>query len=78
IFALRVIPLALALMRFERLFDAHFFTRASGGMPMLWSNLFWVWCHPVVYFVILPGFVFFSEIISSFSGIRLFGFSAMV
>lgn len=65
-------------MTFDRLFDAHFFTMASGGMPMLWANLFWVWGHPEVYIVILPAFGIFSEIISTFSRKRLFGYSAMV
>ena len=78
IFAFPVLTVALALMTFDRLFDAHFFTMASGGMPMLWANLFWVWGHPEVYIVILPAFGIFSEIISTFSRKRLFGYSAMV
>ena len=62
----------------DRLFGAHFFTMANGGMPMLWANLFWVWGHPEVYIVILPAFGIFSEIISTFSRRNLFGYRAMV
>ncbi|WP_249685947.1 cbb3-type cytochrome c oxidase subunit I, partial [Bacillus velezensis] len=34
IFAFPVLTVALALMTFDRLFDANFFTMASGAMPM--------------------------------------------
>jgi len=76
--AFPVLTIALALMTFDRLFGAHFFTMASGGMPMLWSNLFWIWGHPEVYIVVLPAFGIFSEIISTFSRKRLFGYGSMV
>jgi len=78
IFAFPVLTVALALMTFDRLFDAHFFTLASGGMPMLWSNLFWIWGHPEVYIVVLPAFGIYSEVISTFSRKRLFGYGSMV
>ena len=35
IFAFRVLTIALGLWLFERLFDAHFFTIAAGGNPMM-------------------------------------------
>lgn len=44
----------------------------------MWANLFWVWGHPEVYIVILPAFGIFSEIISTFSRKKLFGYPAMV
>ncbi|MCM3006642.1 cytochrome aa3 quinol oxidase subunit I [Priestia koreensis] len=78
IFAFPVLTVALVLMTFDRLFGSHFFTVADGGMPMMWANLFWVWGHPEVYIVILPAFGIFSEVISTFSRKRLFGYSAMV
>ncbi len=78
VFAFPVLTVALALLSFDRLFGAHFFTLEAGGMPMLWANLFWIWGHPEVYIVILPAFGIFSEIISSFARKQLFGYTAMV
>ncbi|MBS4174846.1 cytochrome aa3 quinol oxidase subunit I [Bacillus sp. FJAT-49736] len=78
IFAFPVLTVALALMTFDRLAGSHFFTMAAGGMPMLWSNLFWIWGHPEVYIVLLPSLGIYSEIISTFSKKRLFGYKSMV
>jgi cytochrome aa3-600 menaquinol oxidase subunit 1 len=78
IFAFPILTVALALMTFDRLFGAHFFTLAGHGMPMMWANLFWLWGHPEVYIVILPAFGIFSEVISTFAKKRLFGYKAMV
>ncbi|MCY8231266.1 cytochrome aa3 quinol oxidase subunit I [Priestia endophytica] len=78
IFAFPVLTVALALMTFDRLFDANFFNLGDGGMPMLWANLFWVWGHPEVYIVILPAFGIFSEIVCTFARKTLFGYKAMV
>lgn len=76
--AFPVLAVALGEMSFDRLFGAHFFTLSAEGMPMLWSNLFWVWGHPEVYIVVLPAFGIFSEIIMTFAKKRLFGYSVMV
>ncbi|EIT87345.1 cytochrome aa3-600 quinol oxidase subunit I [Fictibacillus macauensis ZFHKF-1] len=78
VFAFPILTIALALMTFDRLFGAHFFTLQGAGMDMLWANLFWLWGHPEVYIVILPAFGMFSEIISAFSRKTLFGYKAMV
>lgn len=78
VFAFPILTVALALMSFDRLFGAHFFTLEGAGMDMLWANLFWLWGHPEVYIVILPAFGMFSEIISTFARKTLFGYKAMV
>ena len=78
VLAFPVLTIALAEMTFDRLFGTHFFNLTNGGMPMLWANLFWIWGHPEVYIVALPAFGIFSEIISTFSKKRLFGYNAMV
>ncbi|SDX12740.1 cytochrome aa3 quinol oxidase subunit 1 apoprotein [Marininema mesophilum] len=78
IFAFPVLTITLALLTFDRLFGAHFFTIDAGGMPMMWANLFWIWGHPEVYIVILPAFGIFSDVISTFARKRLFGYHAMV
>lgn len=78
IFAFPILTIALGLMLFDRLFGAHFFTLTADGMPMMWANLFWLWGHPEVYIVALPAFGIFSEVISTFSKKKLFGYKAMV
>lgn len=78
IFAFPVLTVALALLTIDRLAGAHFFTIAAGGMPMMWVNLFWIWGHPEVYIVILPAFGILSDVISTFSGKKIFGYTAMV
>ncbi|WEG13035.1 cytochrome aa3 quinol oxidase subunit I [Pullulanibacillus sp. KACC 23026] len=78
VFAFPVLTVALAMLTIDRIFGAHFFTSTAGGDPMMWANLFWVWGHPEVYIVILPAFGIFSEVMSTFSGKRLFGYSMMV
>ncbi|MDN4524676.1 cytochrome aa3 quinol oxidase subunit I [Fictibacillus fluitans] len=78
VFAFPILTVALALMTFDRLFGAHFFTLQGAGMDMLWANLFWLWGHPEVYIVVLPAFGMFSEIISTFSRKTIFGYKAMI
>ncbi|ASN06121.1 cytochrome aa3 quinol oxidase subunit I [Virgibacillus necropolis] len=78
IFAFPILTVALALMTIDRIFGSQFFTLTGEGLPMMWTNLFWMWGHPEVYIVILPAFGIFSEIIATFAKKRLFGYSAMV
>lgn len=78
IFAFPVLTIALILLLFDRLMGAHFFTILHGGNPMMYINLWWVWGHPEVYIIVLPAFGIFSEVVSTFSRKRTFGYSAMV
>ncbi|MDX2191998.1 MAG: cytochrome c oxidase subunit I [Gemmatimonadales bacterium] len=73
-----VITVALIFLMFDRLFGTNFFTPATGGDPMLWQHLFWIFGHPEVYILILPSFGIISEIMPVFSRKPLFGYSAMV
>lgn len=73
-----VLGVSLALLGLDRYFGTHFFTAGMGGNLMLYSNLFWMWGHPEVYFVILPAFGMMSEIIPTFSEKALFGYITMV
>ncbi|SDC05540.1 cytochrome c oxidase subunit 1 [Melghirimyces thermohalophilus] len=68
----------LFLIMFERLFGANFFDVAAGGNPIIWEHLFWIFGHPEVYIVVLPAFGIMSEVISTFSKKRLFGYTSMV
>jgi len=76
--AFPVLTVSLALLTLDRYLGMHFFTNTLGGDPMMYVNLIWIWGHPEVYILILPAFGIFSEIIATFSGKRLFGYTSMV
>src|SRR3569833_3408880 len=73
-----VLTAALAMLSLDRTFGMNFFTNDLGGNSMLYVNLIWVWWHPEVYILALPVFGVFSEVVSTFSSKRLFGFTSMV
>ncbi|MDB5856740.1 MAG: Cytochrome-c oxidase [Ramlibacter sp.] len=76
--AFPVLTAVLALLTLDRYVGTHFFTNELGGNPMMYVNLIWIWGHPEVYILILPAFGIFSEVVSAFSGKRLFGYASMV
>ncbi|MBU5441043.1 MULTISPECIES: cytochrome c oxidase subunit I [unclassified Paenibacillus] len=78
LFAFPAVTVGLVLLTFDRLFGANFFEVANGGNPILWQHIFWIFGHPEVYILILPAFGIISEVISTFSRKRLFGYSSMV
>jgi len=73
-----VLTAVLALLSLDRYAGTNFFTNDLGGNPMMYVNLIWIWGHPEVYILILPLFGVFSEVTSTFSGKRLFGYTSMV
>ncbi|MCD9033386.1 cytochrome o ubiquinol oxidase subunit I [Luteimonas sp. Y-2-2-4F] len=73
-----VLTAVLALMTLDRYLGTNFFTNDLGGNAMMYVNLIWIWGHPEVYILILPLFGVYSEIVSTYSGKRLFGYSSMV
>ncbi len=73
-----VLTAVLALLSLDRYVGTNFFTNDLGGNPMMYVNLIWIWGHPEVYILILPAFGIFSEVVSTFSGKRLFGYASMV
>src|SRR6186713_2344256 len=76
--AFPVLTAVLVLLSLDRYAGTNFFTNDLGGNPMMYVNLIWIWGHPEVYILILPLFGVFSEVTSTFSGKRLFGYSSMV
>jgi cytochrome c oxidase subunit I len=76
--AFPVIAVALILLMFDRFFGTHYFIPAGGGDPLLWQHFFWIFGHPEVYILILPGFGVVSEVLPVFSRKPLFGYAAMV
>jgi cytochrome o ubiquinol oxidase subunit 1 len=73
-----VLTATLALLSLDRYVGTHFFTNDLGGNPMMYINLIWIWGHPEVYILVLPAFGIFSEVVSTFCGKRLFGYTSMV
>ncbi|SFN84998.1 cytochrome bo3 quinol oxidase subunit 1 apoprotein [Mesorhizobium sp. NFR06] len=73
-----VLTAVLTLLALDRYVGTNFFTNDFGGNPMMYVNLIWIWGHPEVYILILPLFGVFSEVTSTFSGKRLFGYTSMV
>ncbi len=78
IFAMMPLTVATAMLALDRYAGFHFFTNALGGNMMNYANLFWLFGHPEVYIVILPAFGVFSEVFSTFSGKRLYGYHSLV
>ena len=76
--AFPVLTAVLAMLSLDRYVGTNFFTNVLGGNPMMYVNMIWIWGHPEVYILILPAFGVFSEVVSTFSGKRLFGYTSMV
>ncbi|WP_427183840.1 cytochrome o ubiquinol oxidase subunit I [Bordetella bronchialis] len=76
--AFPILTAVLALLALDRYAGTNFFTNDFGGNPMMYVNLIWIWGHPEVYILILPAFGVFSEVVSTYSGKRLFGYASMV
>ncbi len=78
IFAFPILTVTISLLFLDRTLGTHFFTAGGGGNMMMYVNLIWAWGHPEVYILILPAFGVFSEIVSTFSRKKLFGYRTMV
>ena len=78
IFAFPILTATLTMLALDRMLGMHFFTAEAGGNPMMYVNLIWAWGHPEVYILILPAFGVFSEIVTTYSRKRLFGYTSMV
>ncbi|WP_160063320.1 cytochrome o ubiquinol oxidase subunit I [Psychromonas sp. L1A2] len=73
-----ILTAVLTMLTLDRYLGFHFFTNDGGGNAMMYINLFWAWGHPEVYILVLPAFGIFSEIISTFTSKRLFGYTSMI
>jgi cytochrome o ubiquinol oxidase subunit 1 len=78
IFAMPPLTVATAMLALDRYLDFHFFTDDLGGNMMNYANLFWLFGHPEVYILILPAFGIYSEVFSTFSGKKLYGYTSLV
>jgi cytochrome c oxidase subunit 1/cytochrome c oxidase subunit I+III len=78
VFALPALSLAAVLLTLERKFGFHFFAAEGGGDPLLWQHLFWIFGHPEVYIVALPGFGIASAIIPTWCRRPMVGYTYIV
>jgi len=76
--AISPLTAAQIMLLLDRFLGAHFFDTQAGGSAVLWQHFFWIFGHPEVYILILPGFAFASEIIPVFSRKVIFGYPVMV
>jgi len=70
-----VVAVTLFLVVLERGFHIGFFDPAYGGDPVLFQHLFWFYSHPAVYIMVLPSMGVVSEVISTFSSKKPFGYT---
>jgi cytochrome c oxidase subunit I len=78
LFAMPIITVALIMVFTDRQYAATFFQPNFGGDPLLYQHLFWLFGHPEVYILILPGMGIVSETLPVFSRKPLFGFAVVV
>ncbi len=78
ILATPVISITFVLVVLERFLSIGLFEPDRGGDPLLYQHLFWMYSHPAVYIMILPGMGVISEIIPVFSRKSIFGYKAIV
>ena len=72
-----MLAIAIVLVALERTIGIGVFDPTKGGDPLLFQHLFWFYSHPAVYIMILPGMGVISEVISTFSRKRVFGYTAV-
>jgi cytochrome c oxidase subunit I len=64
----------LLMGAFDRTVQTGFFVPGVGGSPYLFQNLFWVFGHPEVYILALPGFGIVLELLPVFARKPLWGY----
>jgi cytochrome c oxidase subunit 1 len=78
ILATPVIGITVALLFAERVIGTGLFDPAQGGDPIMFQHLFWIYSHPAVYIMVLPGMGVVSDIVPVFSRKPAFGYKAIV
>ena len=68
----------LLMAAMDRTVQTAFFIPGQGGSPYLFQNLFWVFGHPEVYVLALPGFGIVLELLPVFTRKPLWGYRIAV
>ncbi len=74
VLATPVVGITLVLVMLERALHIGIFDPVMGGDPILYQHLFWIYSHPAVYLMVLPGMGVVSEIIPTFARRTIFGY----
>jgi cytochrome c oxidase subunit I len=77
VLATPILGITVALVFLERLLNLGLFDPARGGDPIMYQHLFWIYSHPAVYIMVLPGMGVVSEIIPVFARKHIFGYWAI-
>jgi cytochrome c oxidase subunit I+III len=78
IFAFTPLIVGTAMLELDRKGLTAFFKPESGGKPLLWQHLFWVFGHPEVYIMFIPAAGIVSHIVQTFSQRPLVSYPLMV
>jgi cytochrome c oxidase subunit I len=70
-----VIAITVVLLALERTLHIGIFDPQLGGDPVLLQHLFWFYSHPAVYIMILPAMGVASELVTTYSHKRPFGYT---
>jgi cytochrome c oxidase subunit I len=77
-----VLGAAMVLLFFDRVLGTQFFiagtTPGTGGDPILYQHLFWLFGHPEVYILILPAWGIVGDLLSFFARKPVFGYRVTV
>ena len=74
VLATPIIAITLLLVVTERVLGLGLFDPTRGGDPVMFQHMFWIYSHPAVYIMILPGMGVISDIIPVFSRKPIFGY----
>ena len=69
-----ILGITLVLIIAERFLGTGLFDPTKGGDPLMYQHLFWIYSHPAVYIMILPGMGVISDIIPVFARKPIFGY----
>jgi cytochrome c oxidase subunit 1 len=78
VLAAPVLIAVLCMEALDRTASTTFFVAQAGGSSYLYQNLFWVFGHPEVYILALPGFAIVLELLPVFSRKPLWGYRLAV
>ena len=78
VLAAPVLIAALSMAILDRTAQTSFFLPSAGGSQYLYENLFWVFGHPEVYVLAIPGFAIVLEILPVFARKPLWGYRMAV
>ena len=77
IFAVPAVTLAFFLLWLDRNYGTHFYDPDTGGQPLLWQHLFWMFAHPWVYVIVLPALGLVNEGLPIFCRRPIVGYTAV-